>query len=370
MSRFTLTLLMVFASCVSLVIPAIAEEIISVSDSVANRIDRSVHAQMEQQKLVGVCVGVIRNGRVVLTRGYGFEDRETSIPMTTDSMIRWASISKTLTAVVVGQLAAEGKLNLNEDVRRLVPEFPDHGAVITARDLLCHQGGIVHYSNGPVVRTPRQYDTAHPFMDVVLALDTFKDSPLVNRPREKYSYSTHAYILLSAVAQRAESKPFADLVRQRICRPLKLTSLRPDYQWENIPHRAVGYRLNGGRIERSSDTDVSWKLGGGGYISNINDLAGFAAGLIDESVLSNRSKSVMWKPQETSDGKLTSAGLGFFVDGKGTQLRVAHNGSQEKAKTRLVIYPNRRDGVVVMSNSENADPGRITTAIYQALSQP
>jgi CubicO group peptidase (beta-lactamase class C family) len=262
---------------------------------------------------------------------------------------------------------AEGRLDLQANVCGLVPEFPHQEAGITPRDLLCHQSGIVHYSNGQVIRTKIKYEVEHPFQDVVMALDAFKESPLLFPPREKYSYSTHAYILLSAVTQRAENKPFAEQVKERIVQPLGLTSLQPDYQWVEIPHRAVGYRKTGNNIVPSSNTDVSWKLGGGGFISNVEDMALYAAALMDNKIMTPEMKSQFWVPQKTSDGSETTMGLGFFIDGADRSLRISHNGSQEKSKTRLVIYPNRREGIVVMSHCENADPGRITTAIFQAI---
>jgi hypothetical protein len=75
----------------------------------------------------------------------------------------------------------------------------------------------------------------------------------------------------------------------------------------------------------------------------------------------------MWTAQHTSDGEATRAGLGFFVDHDNGALRISHNGSQEKTRTRLVIYPERRHGVVVMSNSEWIAPDDFTTAVYEAL---
>jgi serine beta-lactamase-like protein LACTB, mitochondrial len=338
----------------------------SLPKAVVGRIDDSVKEQMSQQQLVGVSIGVIDGGRVAYSQGFGFADVENQVAMTPQSLIRWASVSKPLTAVVAGQLVAEGRLSFDDDVRKYVPEFPDHGVTIRVRDLLCHQSGIVHYANGRVVRTQKEYGEPHPFQNVINSLDTFKESPLVNAPGEKYSYSTHAYMLLSAVTERAENKPFAQQVQDRINSPLGLTTLQPDYQWVEISPRAVGYRLRNQQVIPSTNTDVSWKLGGGGFISSVEDMAAFGAGLMGSKLLSEKIKSQMWVRQKTTDGSETDVGLGFFIDGVGESLRVSHNGSQEKAKTRMVIYPNRKNGIVVMSNCEHAEPGRISTAIYQA----
>ena len=116
-------------------------------------VDLAVAQQMERQQAVGVAVGVIRDGNVACLKGYGFADREKQLAVSTKSMFRWASISKTLTAIAAMQLVEEGRLDLKADVRTLIPEFSDKGTTITVRDLLCHQSRIVHHANGPVVNS-------------------------------------------------------------------------------------------------------------------------------------------------------------------------------------------------------------------------
>ena len=319
---------------------------------------------MEDQEAVGVAVGLIKDNRIVYLKGYGLADRERKIPVDRGTMFRWASISKCLTAVAAMQLSQRDRLDIDAEVRGLVPEFPDKGFAITTRQLLSHLGGIVHYSNGEVVRTETDYSSPHPFEDVVLALDTFKESPLVNDPGEKYSYTTHGFILASAVVQRAGKQKFADQVHERIARPAGMTTLQPDYQWIEIPNRAVGYTRRDGQVIRDSDTDVSWKLGGGGFISNIDDLALFATGLLNGAFVNRETRSMMWTRQQTNANKQTKYGLGFSVVGEGRNQKVYHSGSQEKTKTRMVLYPNRAIGVVVMCNSRHVKPELITAALF------
>jgi len=347
----------------------ITRDAIAELDGVANnKVNDVVTKAMREQDLVGMSVAVIEAGRVTHVAGYGFENRELRIPADGDTMYRWASISKPVTAVAALQLAAAGKLRLADTVRKYVPEFPAKQQPITVRQLLCHQGGIVHYRNGRVIRTQRNYDVEHPFADMILALDTFKDSPLVAKPGSKFSYSTHGYILLGAVVKRAGGAPFAKQVEQRIKKPLGLTSMQPDYQWIDIPRRAIGYRRGPGRvIMRTTNTDVSWKLPGGGYISNVKDLIGFAGGLLSGRLLPVGMLAKMWTPQTTSDGKPTRYGLGFSVSGHGSHLRVWHSGSQEKTRTRLVMLPGRQTAVALMCNTEHAKLGPVADRILKAI---
>jgi serine beta-lactamase-like protein LACTB, mitochondrial len=282
-------------------------------------------------------------------------------------VFNWASNSKPLAAVSAMQLVEQKKLDLDADVRTLVPEFPDPGAVITCRHLLCHQSGIVHYSNGRVVRTERNYNSERPFLDPVIALDTFNKSPLLFAPGEKTSYSSHAYILLSAAIQRAGQADFHEQIVERIARPLTMEGLDRDFPTTDQPHWSVGYTKLGELVVRSPEEANYWKHGAGGYKSNIEDFARWAAGLINYRVLSEGASTSMWTAQNNSAGEPAKWGLGFTVENLNGQLKVSHNGGQPETATRMVLYPRARHGVVIMSNSRYADVGAISTAVYSAL---
>lgn len=339
----------------------------------ADRVDARIQSEIKEREIVGLAAVVIDDGKIAWTKGYGFADREKQVPVDPAvTQFRWASISKSVTAVAALQLSEKGRLDLDADVRTYVPEFPDKGTKITARDLLRHQGGIVHYRNGPVVRTERSYSTAHPFADVVVALDMFKDSPLVSTPGTRYSYTTHGYILLSAVVQRAGKQRFADQIAARIARPLGMANFRPDYQWEDIPHRAAGYRRQDGEIRRRPDDqveDVSWKLGGGGFTSPATDLARFGVGLLGQKLVSEATERLMWTVNKPtiSDGA-DPYGLGFFVvqlpDGR---KLVGHDGSQAKAKTALLLDPSAKKGIALMTSSEWVDVMKLAMALMDEI---
>lgn len=329
-------------------------------------VDAAARAEFEAQALVGLAVALVAEGRVVHEVHMGHANREDGVPVGPETLFRWASISKPVTAIAAMQLARAGKLDLDRDVREYVPEFPAKPWPITSRQLLCHQGGVVHYTNGEVVRTRREYDAAHPFEDVVTALDMFKESPLVAEPGTSYSYTTHGYMLLGAVVQRAGGEAFWPQVRARVAEPAGMTSFQPDYQRLDLPGRAVGYRRLGDLVARSTDTDVSWKLAGGGFVSTVGDLARFAAALLDERLLPRDVLETMWTNQATRDGKRTGYGLGFGVSTADGERRVAHTGSQEKTRTLMHVYPAKRRAVVVMSNCEWAQCGPVADRVLEA----
>ncbi len=337
-------------------------------EALAAAVDAAVKAEMEKQQIVGAAIGIIRDGEIAHLKGYGLADREKKVPATTDSVFNWASNSKPLAAVLAMQLVDAKKLDLDADVRKYVPEFPDKGETITTRHLLCHQSGIPHYANGKVIPTERKRSLDELF-DPIHSLDKFNGSPLIFKPGEKTDYSSYAYILLSAVIQRAGKEPFHEQIQNRIAKPLKMGSLELDVETKDQKHWTVGYLKGlGGTIIPAKEEAHYWKHGAGGYKSNVGDFARWAKGLIDHKLVSDSAEKAMWTRQKTSDDKLTTWGLGFTLDEQGG-LRVSHNGSQPETKTRMAIYPKSRQGVVVMTNCQYANPTAISTAVYAALKE-
>jgi len=332
-----------------------------------SHLDSVVVAQAQRQELVGLAWAVVREGQPLHQGSYGLANREQEQPVNASTLFRWASISKPLTAVVAMQLVQAGRLDLEKDVREYVPEFPKKPFPINSRQLLCHQGGIVHYTNGPVIKTDVEYKVEHPFEDVVVALDTFRESPLVNEPGTAYAYTTRGYMLLGAVVQRAGKESYWKQVQNRIAKPLGMKSLRPDYPWTKTHERARGYRRALGVIVPSTDTDVSWKLAGGGFTSTVGDLARFAEGMLADKLVSTKTRAGMWTRQPLPKGKTSSYGLGFGVGQSHGQRMISHTGSQEATRTLMHLYPDTGLALVLMSNSEYANLRAIATAAEDLL---
>ena len=337
-------------------------------DFLESEIQPVVTRFLDDEGVVGLSLATILDHEVVDIRSFGWEDFQARIPATVKTRYRWASISKPVTAVAALQLASEGTLDLERDVRTYVPEFPEKASVVTALDLLSHQAGIVHYQHRPVP-TPARYDDPNPFRSRILALDMFKDAPLVFEPGTDYSYSTHGYALLGAVVERAGKERYSKLVDQRIAKPLGMETFRPDFhQSEEIPHQTRGYaRIADGRTLDTGDSNVAWKLAGGGFLSNVEDLAKFGVGLLGDDLLDEDWRLRMFTPRATSSGRASGYGLGmssFTVDGQRT---TGHGGAQRKTRTHLRIVPDLGIGVAIMCNTEGADVEALAISVLEIL---
>lgn len=333
-------------------------------------IDAAMAEQIEQQALVGVAIGIIRDNQVVLTKAYGYANRERQEKMTTSTIVNWGSNSKPIVAVLALQLVAQGQLDLDADVRQYVPQFPDKGATISSRQLLSHQSGLPHYLNGEVIASPGER-TWQEELDPLQAIKRFDRSPLIFQPGERMDYSSHAYVLLSAVVQQAGGEPIQKQLEKRILQPLGMKSFQLDVPFDGQKNWATGYmKLPNGWTWPTGDQSHAWKHGAGAYKSDVRDFARWAAALSSGELLDPQTQKQMWTNQTLRDGSRIQYGLGVIVEGEGMSLKVSHNGSQNETRTRMVLYPRQKHGMVVMSNTSGMDPGAVTTAIYRAIATP
>jgi len=218
------------------------------------------------------------------------------------------------------------------------------------------------------MRTLREYDHPHPWTDAIIALDMFNESALLFEPGSRYSYTTAGYALLGAVIQNAGNGTFVEQVQARICKPLGMTTMEPDRQWgEPIPHRARGYHREDDEVLDSGDNNISWKLAGGGWISEVGDLARFGRGLMGPDMLTVETQLAMWEPQVTSSGESTSYGLGVNVGRLGEALTVSHSGGQRKTSTFLLCAPEYGTAVALMCNTSGTGLGGLAQEIMTLL---
>lgn len=367
-ARLWLRCWMTFAVVVALLVTTQAGEG-SLTARISAAVDAAVLREMEKQQLVGVSIGIIQDREIVYLAGYGLADREAKIPTTIDTVMNWASNSKPMAAVAAMQLVERCRLDLDVDVRRYVPEFPEKDGVITIRQLLCHQSGIPHYENGRIVPTQRAYGCERPFLDPVLALDSFNLSPLIYKPGTKSEYSSYAYVLLSAVVQRASGEDFTQYVCRNIVQPVGMESFQLDLETAGQAHWAKGYTKHAnGDVILAPESAHYWKHGAGGFKSNVRDFAKWAQALVRRDLLCRSTYDTMWTIQKTSTGEATAKGLGFTVEND-HGLVVSHNGKQTETRTRLEIAPDSGRGVVVLCNSGFAESSALTAAIQQALAE-
>ena len=327
---------------------------------------------IDERKLVGLSFAVFDRGRLVHAAGYGWADREAKRRVTHETEFRWASISKPLTSVVAAMLAREKALDLDADIRGLVPTWPEKKqGVVTLRQLLSNQAGVGHYREmGLWPARVARYDSKKAW-DANAAVAIVAPPKLLFEPGARYHYTTFGFMLAGAVVDAAgrkqHKKGYVDLVLERIAKPLGMSSLGPDYSdFVERPKRTRGYRGRSDRARLEPTSDVSWKLPGGGWISNVVDLARFGRGMLDEKFCDAKMRKLLWTPPAMSGGAKSRYGLGFQVSRRSGELVVEHGGSQQNTRTLLRMWPERGIAVAVMCNTAHAQPRFLGAQVFQA----
>ena len=205
---------------------------------VASRIDQ-VFAQYSAAGSPGVAVSVIRDGGVVFSKGDGMANLELEVPITSKNVFYLGSVSKQFVASAIVLLDQEGKLSLDDDIRKYVPEFPDYGTPIAIRHLIHHTSGIRDYLE-LMGLAGLPLGTFHDNQGIVDMLARQKALNFV--PGEKFLYSNSGYLLLAVIVERASGKSLREYAAEKVFEPLgmKNTHFHDDYM-HLIPNRASGY---------------------------------------------------------------------------------------------------------------------------------
>ena len=320
---------------------------------------------MAANNIPGLSVAVSINGQVVWSDGFGYANIETGTPVTPATKFRIGSVSKPLTAVAMGILIDEGRLDLDLPIQRYAPSFPEKAkGEITSRLVGGHLAGIRHY-RGTENFSSRRY------LAVTEALEIFKDDTLQTPPGEAYSYSSYGWNLLGAVVEGASGEEFLPYIYENVFEPLDMRNTVAEHMDSIIVGRGA-YYVRSGRgtsapIINAPYVDNSYKWASGGFVSTPEDLMKFAHGLMYGDILSEETRSTLWATQHTSDGEVTGYGIGFS-DGMAMEHRVVgHGGGSVGGNAWFRMFPDDGVAMAVTTNITNGGYGQVAADIMMAF---
>ncbi len=337
------------------------------------RIDAAAQNFLSTSSAPGVSIAIVQNGQLVYANGYGFADLENSVPATAETRYRLASVSKPITAVAAMQLYEQHKLDLDAPIQKYCPAYPTQSAPITTRMLLGHLAGIRHYKEGGA-GLPEVNNTTHFADPIAGGLDFFRSDPLVDTPGHHFHYSTQGYTLIGCAIQSASGQSYTDDVEKNVFAPAGMTVTTVDDRFALIPHRTRFYsKSKDGKLQNSEFLDSSYKIPGGGWLSNAPDLARFEIALMDGKLVSPATLALMATPLKPSDRSEDNYGLGFAVFSGEALINInnkkyqtiGHTGGQQGTSTIILMVPELKFGVVVLSNLEGA--GNFATEIEKLI---
>jgi D-alanyl-D-alanine carboxypeptidase len=315
------------------------------SDDLGNRID-AIARQLLSRHTAGVSVAVARDGRVILARGYGMANVEHSVAVTPDTVFHIASISKNILAAVVLQLVDEGKLRLDDDVTKYVPEAPTHGHHVTIRQLLNHTSGIYNLTSLPNSADNDRLALTH---EQVLGL--IKDKPFYFEPGTRWRYSNSAFYIAGMVVERVTKQEYGAYLREHVFKPLGMDSASLCDARIVTPHLASGYEVDRGTLVNAPF--MSWQLpfAAAGVCATASDLLKWQAALDTGRVLTPSSLALMRAPTTLADGTKIDYGLGTRLGSLDGHRVLGHTGGGGGFCSVLESFPGDHLTIVVLMNT-------------------
>lgn len=320
------------------------------TEALGNRVD-ALAMQLLSRHTAGVSVAVARDGKVVLTRGYGLANLEHSVAVTPETVFHIASISKNILAAVILQLVDEGKLRLDDDVTKYVPEAPTQGKHVTVRQLLNHTSGIYSFTSLPDAANNERLELTH---EQVLGL--IKDKPLEFEPGTRWRYDNSAFYLAGMVVERVTKQEYGAYVHEHVFKPLGMSSASLCYARMVVPHLASGYEVEGDTLVNAAF--VSWKLpfAAGAICATAADLLKWQAALDTGRVLTATSLALMRTPTTLADGTKIDYGLGTRLGSLERHRVFGHTGSGGGFRSVLESLPDDHLTIVVLINTDDGSP--------------
>jgi CubicO group peptidase (beta-lactamase class C family) len=330
------------------------------------QIEAAVAKFMAANSVPAISVAVVKNGEYVWSAGFGMADLENSVPATSLTLYRLASVSKPITAVAAMQLWQQGKLDLDAPVQKYCSAFPQKPeGPITTRELLSHTAGIRHYQLGQVL-DPQIANTKHLKDPIPEGLDFFKNDALVSRPGAEFHYSTYGYSLIGCVIEGASGNKYVDYITKSVLAPAGMSSTQADDRFAIIPRRTRFYQKDeNGHVLNADFLDSSYKIPGGGWLASAEDLARFEVAVLNDTLVKRSTRDVMWTAALDKEGR--GYALGWGVTKQGDTVTFSHSGGQQGTSTYIAVVPDRKLGIVILVNMEEIDHGPLRQELLKIL---
>lgn len=339
----------------------------------AERARQIVRTSISENNLAGLSIAVGIDGEMVWREGFGFADVETGAPVTPGHRFRTGTASIVFTSAAIGLLLDEGRLQLDDEVQKYVPEFPDKQWPVTIRQVMGQVAGFKMEDPDDGVLTSSHCE--HPADAVAL----FAKEPLLFQPVTQYSDSTFGWVLLSAVVDAAADKPFETFLNERVFRPLGMVDTFKESVTEPPSHAATSYNPRFAAnptygLRLLPKFDYSCHAGSNGFLSTPSDLVRFGLAINRGKLVRPQTVQTLQTAQRLTSGERTSYGLGWdlkTVTLGGHQVQAAgHNGHfWVEEVTSLLTLPERGLAVAVMSNVSFAGTPLVAEKIAEAFTE-
>ena len=341
------------------------------------KVDAFVRSELERQRIPGVELGVYREGKLTKAQGYGLANVEWNAAVTPDTIFQSGSVGKQFTATAVMMLVEEGKVGLDDPVKKYFPDAPATWNDIKVHNLLSHTSGLSEYETGARTKAGGPFYMRLDYTEDEL-YKKIVEMPMDFKTGEDWAYRNTNYVLLGILIHRLTGQFYGDFLQERVFKPLGMTRTRIISEEDIIPRRAAGYRLVKGELKNQEWVSPSLNsTADGALYFTVEDLQKWDAALYTEKLLPKASLERMWTVEKLNNGKPNKAKYGFAweIDSVNGHRVIAHGGAWQGFTCYIARYVDDRLTVVALTNldSGHSSPKKIVTgvaAVYNPALKP
>jgi CubicO group peptidase (beta-lactamase class C family) len=325
----------------------------------ADDVDAYIKLRMDKEHIPGLSLAVLRDGKLVKLKGYGYANLELRVPATPDTVYQVGSITKQFTATVIMILVQENRVDLDDKISKYINGTPETWKDITVRNLLTHTSGLQSEGIPTTEKTVFADYTKEEMVKSATAL------PVLSPPGAKYSYGNLDYDLLAITIEKISGKTYADFLQERIFRPLGMTSTRTNDRSAIVSNRAQAFLWTNGRLQLCEpQVSPTRYTGSGSILSTVADLAKWDAALYTDKILTAASRKIMWTPTKLADGAVTDYGFGWVISSVKKHADIHHNGAMNGFVGNISRFVDDRLTVIALVNQSGlSNTERIATGV-------
>jgi CubicO group peptidase (beta-lactamase class C family) len=321
----------------------------------------AIFKEWDSPNTPGASVAVIQHGKIVFAKGYGVANLEYNIPIKPDTIFHVASVSKQFTAMAVVLLELDGKLSIDDDVHKYLPELPDYGAKITLRNLLQHTSGIRDQWQTLALAGWNIQDVIT--QDQLLRM-IFRQKELNFPPGTHNLYSNAGFTLLAEIVTRVSGMPFPQFCAERIFMPLHMTHTHFHQDLTQlVAGRAYSYANKGTGFAAAPLNYAN--VGATSLFTTAGDLVLWLDNFRDPKVGGAAGVARMQEEGVLADGKKTHYGLGLALDPYRGLKALSHGGGDAGYRSQVIWFPEQELGVAVVSNLGSLNPDRLAKSVAE-----
>ncbi len=323
-----------------------------------------IFAEWDKPDVPGCALGIIKDGEMIYSRGFGLANLEHDIPNSPGSVFRIASTSKQFTAASIILLSLEGKLSLDDDLKGFFPDFPDYATAITVRHLLNHTSGIRDYLQIAYLKGLRDDDY---YEDDEIMQWLINQTDLNFTPGDEYLYSNSGYWLLGQIVNKVAGKNMREYAFEKIFKPLKMTSthFHNDHN-EIVQNRASGYASDGNDGYKISMTTLDM-IGDGGIFTTIEDAKKWDDAFYSHDVLGEDFWELMTLQGVLNNGEQIEYASGLSIGEYKGLKTIRHGGAFVGFRAEMLRFPEEHLTIVIFANRADANPSLKAERIAELL---